>query len=118
MGRGELSDQPGRYARAWTCALPSIGDTFGLVLIESLACGTPIVAADNSALPELVQPGVTGALCQHGDPASVAQACLDAIALARRADTVDACRDSARPFDWKTAVAPRCLEVYEAARAS
>jgi phosphatidylinositol alpha-mannosyltransferase len=112
---GAVEDQPGRYGRAWACALPSENDTFGLVLIEALACGTPIVAADNAALPELVTPGVTGALCRHGDVASIAQACIDAIALARLAGTSDACRESARPFDWMTGVAPRCIAVYEEA---
>lgn len=115
LGTGTLDDQPGRYGRAWACALPSLNDTFGLVLVEALACGTPVVAANNAALPELVTPGVTGALCEHGDAQSVARACVEAIALARRADTTEACRSSALPFDWNTAIAPRCIEVYESA---
>ena len=117
MSMGSLDEQPGRYGRAWVCALPSENDTFGLVLIEALACGTPVVAADEAALPELVTPGVTGALCEHGDAASIARACVEAIALARHQDTVDACRESARPFDWLTSVAPRCVAVYEEALA-
>jgi len=112
---GSIEDQPGRYGRAWVCALPSENETFGLVLVEALACGTPIVAADHAALPELVTPGVTGALCAHGDARSVAQACLESIALARSAGTIEACREAARPYDWTSGVAPRCIEVYEAA---
>ncbi len=117
LGTGTLDDQPVRYAQAWTCALPSLNDTFGLVLIESLACGTPVVAADNAALPELVAPGVTGALCRHGDAASVAAACLEAIDLARRPGTAAACRASAAPYDWTTSIAPRCVDMYEDAMA-
>jgi phosphatidylinositol alpha-mannosyltransferase len=113
LGTGALEDQPGRYGRAWVCALPSLNDTFGLALVEALACGTPIVAADSAALPELVTEGETGALCRVGDPDSAARACLQAIALSRRAETADACRESARRFDWLTAVAPRSVEVYE-----
>jgi phosphatidylinositol alpha-mannosyltransferase len=112
---GSLDEQPGRYGRAWVCALPSQNDTFGLALVEALACGTPVVAADHAALPELVIPGVTGSLCEHGDAISIARACLEAIALARSKDTVDACRESARPFDWLSGVAPRCVAVYEEA---
>jgi len=115
LGTGTLDDQPGRYGRAWACALPSLNDTFGLVLVEALACGTPIVAADNAALPELVSPGVTGALCRHGDAASLARACTEVIGLARRAETADVCRESARPYDWSTGVAPRAVAVYEQA---
>ena len=115
LGTGALDEQPGRYGAAWVCALPSENETFGLVLVEALACGTPIVAADHAALPELVASGVTGALCTFGDAASVAKACLEAIALARSTDTVDACRESVRPYDWLTGVAPRCVAAYEAA---
>ena len=115
LGTGTLAEQPNRYGSAWVCALPSIGETFGLVLVEALACGTPIVATNDAALPELVTSGVTGALCEHGDPHSVARACVEALALARRPDTVAACRESAMPYDWLTSVAPRCAEIYEAA---
>jgi phosphatidylinositol alpha-mannosyltransferase len=113
LGTGSLEEQPARYASAWVCALPSSSETFGLVLLEALACGTPVVAADHAALPELVTPGVTGALCEFGDPPSIARACIDAIRLARDASTEQACRASALPYDWKTAIAPRCLALYE-----
>ncbi|MES4793150.1 MAG: hypothetical protein C4321_09370, partial [Chloroflexota bacterium] len=42
---GEPTAQHERYGRAWVTTLPSRGDSFGMVLVESLACGTPIVAA-------------------------------------------------------------------------
>ena len=118
LGTGGLDEQPARYASAWVCALPSKSETFGLVLLEALACGTPVVATDHAALPELVTPGVTGALCRFGDAPSVAAACIEAIALTRRTETADACRDSARPYDWRTAIAPRCVEIYEEALVS
>lgn len=118
LGTGTIEDQPGRYGTAWVCALPSENDTFGLVLIEALACGTPVVAANHAALPELVEPGSTGALCEYGDPVTLARACVEAIALARLDETRDACRESARPYDWLTGVAPQCVTIYEAARSS
>ena len=115
LGRGSIGDQPGRYARAWTTALPANHETFGLVLLESLSSGTPVVAADNSALPEMVTPGVTGSLCTFGDAASVAAACISSIALARRGDIADACRASAEPYDWFRGVAPICIDAYQSA---
>lgn len=118
LGTGTLDEQPSRYGQAWVCALPSLNDTFGLALVEALACGTPVVAADNAALPELVNPGVTGALCRFGDTSSLASACLEAIDLARRPETATACRASAAPYDWATAVGPRCVAVYEQALAN
>ena len=38
-------------------------EPFGLVMIEALACGTPVVAMANGAAPEIVESGVTGFLC-------------------------------------------------------
>jgi glycosyltransferase involved in cell wall biosynthesis len=38
-------------------------EPFGLVMIESMACGTPVIACPNGAAPEIVDPGSTGFLC-------------------------------------------------------
>jgi glycosyltransferase involved in cell wall biosynthesis len=40
-------------------------EPFGLVMIEAMACGTPVVATGIGAVPELVEPGVTGYLAPH-----------------------------------------------------
>ena len=42
-------------------------EPFGMVLIEALACGTPIIASDWGALPEIIQQGVTGFYCRDMD---------------------------------------------------
>jgi phosphatidyl-myo-inositol alpha-mannosyltransferase len=110
---GDPDDQGARYARAWTTALPSKGDSFGMVLAESLACGTPITASTHSALPELVDPGRTGALCDPDDAESVAAALRTCFDLAQRAETADACRSSAAQFDWRTGIAPTFEKYYQ-----
>ena len=43
---------PGLYAGAEAFALPSLYEGFGLPVLEAMACGTPVVAADATALPE------------------------------------------------------------------
>jgi glycosyltransferase involved in cell wall biosynthesis len=101
-----------RYGEAWVTALPSKHDSFGMVLIESLACGTPIVPSTHSALPELVRPGVTGALCAPDDPHSLAGALRQALELARNGDAVAACRDSVAQYDWRTGIAPLLERLY------
>jgi glycosyltransferase involved in cell wall biosynthesis len=109
---GDPAAQGKRYARAWVCALPAIHEAFGLVVVESFACGTPVVASNGGALPELVTPE-TGALCDPDDPVSVADALANAISLSRRRDIVDACRAVAEPYDWETGVAPVIETIYE-----
>jgi glycosyltransferase involved in cell wall biosynthesis len=53
--------------------VPSIGlEPFGLVIIEALACGTPVVASRLGSLPDLVEHGRTGRLFTAADPADLA----------------------------------------------
>jgi phosphatidylinositol alpha-mannosyltransferase len=112
LGLGGAGNQPDRYGRAWTTCLPSTHDSFGLALVESLACGTPVVATTDSGPQELVDPGVTGELCRPGDPRDLAAACLRALALARAPDTARRCRAASERYDWDTAVAPLCEGLY------
>jgi glycosyltransferase involved in cell wall biosynthesis len=112
LGVGDAARQHERYGPAWVTCLPSTHDSFGMALVESLACGTPIVATTHSAPQELVREGVTGELCPPGDAAALAAACRRALALARRPATVAACRASAEPFDWDRGLAPRCERLY------
>jgi glycosyltransferase involved in cell wall biosynthesis len=112
LGVGAPDRQPARYGRAWVTCLPSTHDSFGLALLESLACATPVVTTTDSAPQELVEPGVTGELCRAGDPEALAAACLRALALSRRPDTGDRCRAAMVPYDWDAAVAPLCEGLY------
>ena len=111
---GDPSRQSERYGRAWVTVLPSKHEAFGLVLVESLACGTPVVASDGWALPELVSPGATGVLCDPDDPVSVAESLLRALDLSRKPGIVEACRAAAEPYDWESGVAPAMEAVYSA----
>jgi glycosyltransferase involved in cell wall biosynthesis len=112
LGLGEATRQHERYGRAWITCLPSRYDSFGMALVESLACGTPIVTTTQGAPQELVDPGVNGEVCAPGDPADLARACLRAFELARRPETVEACRASAEPFDWDRGLAPLVERLY------
>jgi phosphatidylinositol alpha-mannosyltransferase len=111
LGVGSLEDLPYRYASAWATVLPSINEAFGLVLVESLAAGTPIVASNHGSLPELVEPGI-GFLAQPDDPDALAQACCAALELAREPSIEERCREVARRHDWDAAVAPAIEALY------
>jgi glycosyltransferase involved in cell wall biosynthesis len=112
LGVGEAHLQHERYGRAWITCLPSESDSFGMVLVESLACGTPIVVTTSGAPKELVTEGVTGELCPAGEPEGLAQACLRGFELAQRPQTIEACRETAARFDWDAALAPLVEGLY------
>jgi len=98
------------YRRAWVTALPSHHEAFGLVVVESLACGTPVVTLADGAPAELVTDS-TGATAA-ADAGSLADACIRALELAREATTVEACRAAAEPHDWQRGVVPRMEAIY------
>ncbi|MEO9121023.1 MAG: glycosyltransferase family 4 protein [Solirubrobacteraceae bacterium] len=117
LGVGDADAQPERYGRAWVTCLPSTHDSFGMALLESLACGTPLVTTTHSAPQELVREGMTGTLCAPHDPAALAAACLRGLELSRRPVTVAACRAAAEPYDWDRGLAPLCERLYAGGRA-
>ena len=96
------------YASAWVSALPSWGEAFGLVLVEALACGTPVVGSDLGAIPEVVDRDSIGRLFSGDDPAAVADALLGALELAEDPATREACRERAADFSTE-----RMGEEYE-----
>lgn len=96
------------YGRAWASVLPSVDEAFGLVLIESLAAGTPVVAARSGACPEVVTSDAVGRLFDPDDEADLTRALDEALDLGVRRGTRDACLERARAFDWS-----RVLPQYE-----
>jgi glycosyltransferase involved in cell wall biosynthesis len=58
--------------------LPSRKESFGAVLIESLACGTPVVATSVGGIPEVVADGQVGRLVHSRDPREMA-ACIEEV---------------------------------------
>jgi glycosyltransferase involved in cell wall biosynthesis len=52
-------------------------EPFGLVMIEAMACGTPVVAFDCGSVPEIMENGLTGYVVDDTDTAVRAMNCLD-----------------------------------------
>jgi glycosyltransferase involved in cell wall biosynthesis len=75
LGEVSLADKLALLAGARATLFPiRWNEPFGLVMIESLACGTPVLAFAEGAAPEVVADGVTGHLC--ADEADMAEALL------------------------------------------
>ena len=105
------ADLPALYCLAGAFAFPSWYEGFGLPVLEAMACGTPVVAADNSSLPEVV--GEAGLLVDAGDPDALSEALgrlLRDEALQGR--LFRAGLDQARRFTWEEA-AQQLLHVYK-----
>ena len=99
------------YREAWVSALPSYSEAFGLVLLEALACGTPVVGSNRDGIPELVDRESVGRLFDGDDPEPLARALLETIELARDPGTAAACRAHAESFSGDRCV-ERYLELY------
>lgn len=63
-----------RYRRAAIFCLPSRQEGFGIVFLEAMACGKPVVAARAGAVPETVADGECGLLPDPDDPEALARA--------------------------------------------
>jgi glycosyltransferase involved in cell wall biosynthesis len=50
------------YSAADVLVLPSLQESFGLVVLEAMACGTPVIGSPVGGMPEMIRPGVTGQL--------------------------------------------------------
>ncbi len=65
VGLIKHEDMPALYAAADILVSPSIREGFGLAIAEAMSCGLPIIAANNSAIPELVDNHKGGYLCDE-----------------------------------------------------
>ena len=99
LGHVPDADLPALYTLADLYAIPSLDEGFGLPALEAMACGTPVVAANASSLPEVV--GEAGLLADPHDPADLARAIVRAVAdreLNARLRRLGLAR--AAEFDW------------------
>ncbi len=102
---------PALYSSADVFAFPSWYEGFGLPILEAMACGTPVVAADNSSLPEVV--GEAGIMVPTGDSSALAEAISAVLGDSRlRAELATAGLDQVRRFTWESA-AEQLLQEYE-----
>jgi phosphatidylinositol alpha-mannosyltransferase len=75
LGQVAHHDLPAVLAGADVFVAPAVGqESFGLVLVEAMAAGVPVVASDIEGYREVCRPGIDGLLVRPGDPARLAAA--------------------------------------------
>lgn len=100
------------YRAADFTIVPSVGlEGFGLVVIESLACGTPAFVTPVTGLPEVVSDLDPGLILEGTAPADIAQGVHAAVTGAMRLPDEETCRRYAERFDWPV-IAGRVRDVY------
>lgn len=101
------------YSAADVCVVPSFYESFGLAALESMACGTPVVASRVGGLSTIVQHGRTGYLKSWRCPEAFAQSLEMIMANEDLRDSMGrAARNRAETLSWDQ-VAGRLLELYE-----
>jgi glycosyltransferase involved in cell wall biosynthesis len=96
----------GVIRRARALVLPSEWEAFGLVLLEAMAAGTPVVATAVGGVPDVLDEGRAGRLVPYGDPAGLANALRSVVHepdVSRELGRVAS--ERVRSFDWSETVA-------------
>ncbi len=95
------------------CAPHTGGESFGIVLVEAMAAGTPVVASDLDAFRRVLLDGEAGLLVPVDDPATLAEALITVLEDEQlRSRYVEAAEAAVQRYDWPV-VADQIMRVYE-----
>ena len=107
------SDLPGLYQGAAMLLFPSLFEGFGIPLVEAMALGCPVAAANTTSIPEVV--GDAARLFEPRQPDSIATACAQVLTDSDLRQTLIARgREQAQRFSWERA-ADETLQVFNSA---
>lgn len=117
VGRVELL--PAQYRAAAVTVLPSVWEAFGLVLVESLAAGTPVVGARHGGVTDIIQGELVGELFDPGQFEQQSQAHADlataieaVLVRGKTPEVAAACAARAAHFGWAVQ-GPAYVELVE-----
>jgi glycosyltransferase involved in cell wall biosynthesis len=116
VGRVPDADLPIWYAAANVSVVPSIAlEGFGLVVLESLASGTPVIASNTGGMAEVLPDLSADLLVSPGSVPELANALSAALLTKRHLPRPDECRRFAESFQWEK-TASQVVEIFQQAR--
>ncbi len=98
LGVVKHEELPKFYSAADVCVIPSYYESFGLVVLESLACGTPVVAADVADFKSIIRQGETGYVVAENTPLRLAEKI--SLILSKPNADIKSIRESVTRFSW------------------
>ncbi len=119
LGRVSDEDKARALASIDAFVAPNTGgESFGIVLLEAMAAGAPIVASELEPFARVLDDGALGVLTAVGDPTALAAGCAELLrSRERREQLAVAGRRAVNRYDWSV-VAGEILRVYETAIAA
>ncbi len=114
-GRVDQEILPLYYNAADVLVVPSYYESFGLVALEALACGTPVVTAAVGAMEQIVKDGVTGYVVSDSDPRHFSD-CIEAVLEKQNRFSSSKIRASVSEFTWARS-ASLLLDAYQSVSA-
>jgi D-inositol-3-phosphate glycosyltransferase len=113
VGRIQQKQLPLYYSAADVLVVPSYYESFGLVGLESLACGTPVVATEVGAMRSVLQDGKNGQIVTDANPRSLAKAIEPFLSgSGAKKWSADKIRTSVLQYGWPN-VAAAVIEEYD-----
>jgi D-inositol-3-phosphate glycosyltransferase len=114
-GRVAQEALPAYYNAADVMVLPSDYESFGLVLLEALACGTPVAATRVGVAPHIVEEGINGTLLASNRVCDLVSGIAGMIETKRAA--ADRLRSTVTPYGWP-GIADAVVDVYVSVNAN
>lgn len=114
LGLVEQEELPYFYSAADLCVFPSYYESFGLVALESLACGTPVVATRVGGIEGVIREGETGYVVKDNTPDRLADKIALMLSLSKaKEETIHSIRASVTHYSW-TNIAEAMAGEYKA----
>jgi D-inositol-3-phosphate glycosyltransferase len=112
LGLVKQEKLPFFYSAADLSVVPSYYESFGLVVLESLACGTPVVATKVGCAESIIRHGETGYVVIDNDPCRLADKIARLLSMSNRnRDFVDSVRASVTQYSWSN-ITEAIIEEY------